>query len=37
MILEIGTGMIYDAGISIFGISHFCWSSDGKFIIVGTE
>lgn len=36
MLLEIGTGVTYEAGVNIFGVSFFKWSSDGRFLIIGT-
>lgn len=36
MLLEIGTGISYEAGVNIFGVTYFAWSSDGRFIFIGT-
>lgn len=37
MIVEVGTGIVYKSGISPFGVRSFAWSSDGKFLYMGTE
>lgn len=36
MLLEIGTGLTFEAGVSIFGVTTLNWSTDGRFVIIGT-
>ena len=36
-IMEIGTGVTFDAGCQIFGISFIKWMEGGRFVILGTR
>ena len=35
--MEIGTGVTFDAGCQIFGVSFIKWMEAGHFIVLGTQ